>query len=185
MIEHELVLKGTPAIFAAAVKAFDEHLFDELSRRFGGARYKVLSETDSLVRVLILPDTPFPADRQRGLVSAFALPANQVRIVFQCTENEFVWANLAKHWTALGAELARLGFVDESPKPQAKRKPGRPTPDLEYKLKLWLEWEEAHGNGQVKRIFCELHGTNSKQLNRWRDDLIKADLIADDRTKPG
>lgn len=95
------------------------------------------------------------------------------------------WAMIEEGWNWLVSELTARGRVEAAPaaaKEETTKKPrGRPTPSLEYKLKVWSQWLDVKKRGYpTKTVFCQqqdppIHDT--KTLNAWRDELIQAGYL--------
>lgn len=95
------------------------------------------------------------------------------------------WAMIEQGWDWLVSQLAALGRIEAAPaaakEETTKKPPGRPTPDLEYKLKVWRKWLEAKERRYPTKIaFCQQQDPpirDTKTLNSWRDNLIKAGYL--------
>ena len=135
MANLEAIIKGSPAAFEGAVRAFDRRLCDQHDLPAGAMLiYKthylpnVPTKWDVTEVTVAVSDLPLAESVHRPIgghgytgpvmawewpatITAHSMPGERSHLLLQC-EN-MIWATVVHHWRALVAELIRLGYFEE------------------------------------------------------------------------
>ena len=169
IIDREAIFTGTVAQFLGLADAFDARRYSE----------GVLRIHDTRVKVWPAGQTP----GHDGFIDCVELPENRTLLVCWAAPED--WAVIEPYWLELVAELRRLGCIEDAPAAVTgpNRRPGRPSPSLQMKLKIWEGWQEVRGR-QSQEHYCQLLNPpiRPRTLRNYRDDLIRAGMIEEAET---